>query len=188
MAVPYRGAPDPDLYQLLGVARDAPARAITQAWRCKARGAHPDSRPQDPDAAARFRVLEQAYRVLSHPARRAAYDQALRQDRPVPGPGAAPPAPGPAARAPLRVTYLGAPGATPAGQAPGPPLRVTYLGAPGVTPAGQAPGPPLRAGPVLITRPDTAPDPGSWSAERARLTALAELAARYLSESRSWPW
>ena len=100
MAVSYRGAPDPDLYQLLGVARDAPARAITQAWRRKARGAHPDSRPQDPDAAARFRVLEQAYRVLSHPARRAVYDQAFRQDRPVPGPRAAPPTPGPAARAP----------------------------------------------------------------------------------------
>jgi curved DNA-binding protein CbpA len=164
VAVPYRGGLDPDLYQLLGVARDAPARDITRAWRRKARGAHPDSRPQDPGAAARFRVLEQAYRVLSDPARRAAYDQALRRVRPARGPRAAPPA----GQAPLRVTSLG--------------------GAGSLTSAARAPGPPLRAGPVFISRPDIALSPAERRGERARLTALAELAARYLGQSRSWPW
>jgi curved DNA-binding protein CbpA len=167
MAVPYRGGPELDLYQLLGVARDAPARDITHAWRRKARGTHPDSRPQDTGAAARFRVLEQAYRVLSDPARRAAYDQALRQARPAPGPRAAPPAASPASQAPLRVTYRG--------------------GARRMTPAARAPGPPLWAGPVLISRPDAASAPDERR-ERARLAAMAELAARYLGENLSWPW
>jgi curved DNA-binding protein CbpA len=165
MAVSYRGGPELDLYQLLGVARDAPARDITHAWRRKARGTHPDSRPRDAGAAARFRVLERAYRVLSDPARRAAYDQALQQARPAPGPRAAPPAP--ASQAPLRVTYLG--------------------GARRMTPAAREPGPPLRAGPVLISRPDTASAPNERR-ERARLAAMAELAARYLGENLSWPW
>ncbi len=168
MAVPYRGGPEPDLYRLLGVARDAAARDITHAWRRKARGAHPDSQPRDAGAAARFRLLEQAYRVLSDPAQRAAYDQSLRRERPTPDSPGAPPAPSPAARAPLRVTYLGGPG--------------------GVTPLGQAPGPPLRAGPVFISRPDTAPAPGRWPAERARLAALADLAAWYLGDDWPRPW
>ena len=69
----------PDHYQLLGVARAASREEITQAWRRRARAEHPDHRPPGAgDAAAgRFRVLAEAYHVLSDPGRRAAYDSTL---------------------------------------------------------------------------------------------------------------
>ncbi len=71
------GGPGPDLYQLLGVARRAPREDIVQAWRRRARAEHPDSRPGDASAPARFRALAAAWHVLGDPARRAAYDRAL---------------------------------------------------------------------------------------------------------------
>lgn len=87
MAVPYR-----DLYQLLGVDRDALPADIAQAYRRRARAVHPDSRPEDPDSPGAFRALAAAYQVLSHPGRRAAYDRTLRPQpprarRPVSAPG-----------------------------------------------------------------------------------------------------
>jgi len=76
MAAGDHGGPGPDLYQLLGVPREASREEIAQAWRRRARAEHPDHRPRDAgDAAADwFRVLAGAWRVLSDPARRAAYD------------------------------------------------------------------------------------------------------------------
>ncbi|MGE5133707.1 MAG: J domain-containing protein [Gemmatimonadota bacterium] len=74
------GGPVPDLYQLLGVPREASREEITQAWRRRARAEHPDARPADADAPGRFRVLAEAYRVLGDPARRTAYDRALARD------------------------------------------------------------------------------------------------------------
>jgi curved DNA-binding protein CbpA len=71
------GGPGPDLYQLLGVTRSAPREDIVQAWRRRARAEHPDSRPGDAAAPARFRALAGAWHVLGDPARRAAYDRAL---------------------------------------------------------------------------------------------------------------
>ena len=71
------GGPGPDLYQLLGVARRAPREDIVQAWRRRARAEHPDSRPGDAAAPARFRALAAAWHVLGDPARRAVYDRAL---------------------------------------------------------------------------------------------------------------
>jgi curved DNA-binding protein CbpA len=71
------GGPGPDLYQLLGVTRSAPREDIVQAWRRRARAEHPDSRPGDAAAPARFRALAGAWHVLGDPARRAAYDQAV---------------------------------------------------------------------------------------------------------------
>ena len=98
-----RGATPPDLYQMLGVPRDAPREEILQAWRRRAWAEHPDRRPAgDSEAASdRFRVLAQAWHVLGDPARRAAYDRAL--DRPRPGPRAGTPA----VRIPVR--HLGRP-------------------------------------------------------------------------------
>jgi DnaJ domain len=69
--------PGPDLYQLLGVTRSAPREDIAQAWRHRARAEHPDFRPGDAAATARFRALAGAWHVLGDPARRAAYDRAL---------------------------------------------------------------------------------------------------------------
>ena len=100
------GDPPPDLYQVLGVSPGASGEEITRAWRARARAEHPDARPRDTAAPARFRVLAEAYRVLGDPARRAAYDQA-RGHTPRPRPAAPrpqdrprPPAPGPPARSP----------------------------------------------------------------------------------------
>jgi curved DNA-binding protein CbpA len=78
MAAAGYGGPDPDLYQLLGVPREASREEIAQAWRRRARAEHPDARPRDAAAPGRFHVLAEAYQVLSDPARRAAYDRALR--------------------------------------------------------------------------------------------------------------
>jgi curved DNA-binding protein CbpA len=80
-----------DLYELLGVAPDARAAEITRAWHRRARVLHPDAQPGHTGAPARFQELEAAYRVLRDPARRAAYDQALRP--PVPPAAARPAAP-----------------------------------------------------------------------------------------------
>jgi molecular chaperone DnaJ len=66
--------PDPDLYDLLGVARDADADAIKKAYRRLARQLHPDVNP-DPQTQERFKEVSRAYEVLSDPQKRAAYDR-----------------------------------------------------------------------------------------------------------------
>ena len=76
MAATDHGGHGLDHYQLLGVPREASRQEIAQAWRRRARAEHPDSRPADAAAAARFRALAEAYQVLADPARRAAYDRA----------------------------------------------------------------------------------------------------------------
>jgi curved DNA-binding protein CbpA len=87
MAAADPNGPGPDLYQLLGVSREASREDIAQAWRRRARAEHPDSRPGDAAAPGRFRVLAGAWHVLGDPARRAAYDQALaREHTPPPAP------------------------------------------------------------------------------------------------------
>lgn len=63
-----------DLYELLGVARDADADAIKKAYRRLARQLHPDVNP-DPETQERFKEVSRAYEVLSDPQKRAAYDR-----------------------------------------------------------------------------------------------------------------
>ena len=60
-----------DLYDLLGVARDADADAIKKAYRRLARQLHPDVNP-DPETQERFKEVSRAYEVLSDPQKRAA--------------------------------------------------------------------------------------------------------------------
>jgi curved DNA-binding protein CbpA len=72
----------PDLYQLLGVARDASRQEIALAWRHRAREEHPDARRGDAGAPDRFRALAEAWAVLGDPGRRAAYDRGLDPGRP----------------------------------------------------------------------------------------------------------
>src|ERR1700689_5127781 len=78
MAGTYHGGPEPDLYQLLGGPQRGSREEIVRAWRRRAGAEHPDSRPRDAASPGRFRVLAEAYQVLSDPARRAAYDPAPR--------------------------------------------------------------------------------------------------------------
>jgi curved DNA-binding protein CbpA len=80
-----------DLYRVLGVPPDASHAEIVHAYRRQIRAVHPDARPSDPDASARFRALAQAYEVLSDPARRDAYDkQRPKRARPAPAPSRRP--------------------------------------------------------------------------------------------------
>jgi molecular chaperone DnaJ len=65
---------DRDLYELLGVRRDADEATIKKAFRRLARELHPDVSDQ-PDAEARFRETAEAYEVLSNSETRALYDR-----------------------------------------------------------------------------------------------------------------
>ncbi len=63
-----------DLYDILGVSRDADADAIKKAYRRLARQHHPDVNP-DPASKETFGEVSRAYEVLSDPQKRAAYDR-----------------------------------------------------------------------------------------------------------------
>ncbi|MFO1118546.1 MAG: DnaJ domain-containing protein [Beijerinckiaceae bacterium] len=60
-----------DLYEVLGVPRDATTAAIRRAFRKKARAAHPDGG----GSAEAFNELKTAYDVLADPVRRKRYDE-----------------------------------------------------------------------------------------------------------------
>jgi curved DNA-binding protein len=62
-----------DLYKILGVAPNATADQIKQAYRTLARKLHPDVN-SDPDSQEQFKQVNSAYETLSDPDKRAAYD------------------------------------------------------------------------------------------------------------------
>ncbi|HLU41498.1 MAG TPA: molecular chaperone DnaJ [Microthrixaceae bacterium] len=62
-----------DLYDVLGVSRDADADDIKKAYRRLARKLHPDVNP-DPETQERFKEVSRAYEVLSDPEKRRHYD------------------------------------------------------------------------------------------------------------------
>ncbi len=64
-----------DYYKILGVPENADAKTIKKAFRRLARQYHPDVNPDDPNAEARFKEVNEAYEALSDPAKRAKYDQ-----------------------------------------------------------------------------------------------------------------
>ena len=66
----------PDPYAVLGIPRDATIRQVKAAYRKLAKKHHPDACPGDPQAAARFREITDAYDILTDPARRQQWDRA----------------------------------------------------------------------------------------------------------------
>ncbi|PMC59104.1 molecular chaperone DnaJ [Dolosicoccus paucivorans] len=63
-----------DLYDVLGVSRDASDQEIKRAYRKLSKKYHPDIN-KEPDADEKFKEVTQAYEVLSDEQKRAAYDQ-----------------------------------------------------------------------------------------------------------------
>lgn len=64
-----------DLYDVLGVPRDADTAEIKQAFRELTKRYHPDRNRDDPSAEVRFREIRDAYEVLGNPEKRAQYDR-----------------------------------------------------------------------------------------------------------------
>ena len=62
-----------DLYEILGVGRDASTEDIRTAYRRLAREFHPDVNA-DPEAEQRFKEVAGAYEILSDADKRARYD------------------------------------------------------------------------------------------------------------------
>jgi molecular chaperone DnaJ len=64
-----------DFYEILGIGRDATAEEIKRSYRALARTHHPDVSDDKAQAEHRFKEINEAYEVLSDPAKRAQYDR-----------------------------------------------------------------------------------------------------------------
>lgn len=67
--------PDNDYYKTLGVSREASAEEIRKAYKKLARQYHPDVKPNDKQAAEKFKEVQEAYSVLGDSEKREQYDR-----------------------------------------------------------------------------------------------------------------
>lgn len=73
-----------DLYEELGVPRDASVKDIRAAYKRKASKVHPDRNHDNPEATNEFQRLNNAYSILSKPDKREHYDRTGEEPRQVP--------------------------------------------------------------------------------------------------------
>ena len=64
-----------DYYEVIGVPKTASEDEIKKAYRKLAKKYHPDLNPNDKEAEAKFKEVNEAYEVLSDPEKKAKYDQ-----------------------------------------------------------------------------------------------------------------
>lgn len=64
-----------DYYKILGITKSASEADIKKAYRKLARKYHPDLNPNDKEAEHKFKEINEANEVLSHPENRKKYDQ-----------------------------------------------------------------------------------------------------------------
>lgn len=64
-----------DYYELLELSKDCDSGDIKKAYRKMAMKYHPDRNPDDPEAEERFKLINEAYQVLSDNEKRAIYDR-----------------------------------------------------------------------------------------------------------------
>ncbi len=64
-----------DYYAILGLNKTASSDEIKKTFRKLARKYHPDMNPENKEAEARFKEVNEAYEVLSDPEKRKKYDQ-----------------------------------------------------------------------------------------------------------------
>jgi molecular chaperone DnaJ len=75
---PQREWLEKDYYATLGVSKDATAAEIKKAYRRLARENHPDAKPDDSRAEARFKEIGEAYAVVGDAETRKEYDELRR--------------------------------------------------------------------------------------------------------------
>jgi len=64
-----------DYYKILGVEENASAQEIKSSYRRLAKQYHPDANPDNREAEEKFKVISEAYDVLSDPQKKAKYDE-----------------------------------------------------------------------------------------------------------------
>lgn len=69
-----QGRTGKDYYQILGVLRNAKLADITAAYHVLARKCHPDVGATDPESLAEFKLVNEAYQILSDEGKRKVYD------------------------------------------------------------------------------------------------------------------
>ncbi|DAB31926.1 MAG TPA: molecular chaperone DnaJ [Sulfurospirillum sp. UBA11407] len=66
---------DLDYYEILEITRDADSGAVKKAYRKQALRYHPDRNEGDKEAEEKFKLVNEAYQVLSDPQKRTTYDR-----------------------------------------------------------------------------------------------------------------